>query len=54
MAMPFSLRRILFEEAVAEDAERAWVGGQLLDDQIVVLAGFDEGAVLADARCRSP
>ena len=39
---------ILFDEAVAEHADRARIGGNLLDEQIVVLAGFDIGAVLAD------
>ena len=39
---------ILLEEAVAEHAERAGIGGDLLDEQIVVLAGLDERAVLAD------
>ena len=39
---------ILLEIGEAEDAERARIGGDLLDQQIVVLARFDERAVLAD------
>src|SRR5918996_3324222 len=38
---------VLLEEAVAEDAERVRVAAQALHDEIVVLAGLDEGAVLA-------
>src|SRR3546814_9349855 len=43
---------VLVEEAEAEDADRIGVGGELLDDQVVVLAGLDIGAVLADRVAR--
>ena len=46
---PFELVEVLFEEAVAEDADGVLVGAELLHDQVVVLAGFDVGAVFADA-----
>ena len=36
---------VLVEEAEAEDADGGRVGLQLLNDQVVVLAGFDEGTV---------
>src|SRR5262245_53328209 len=39
---------ILFQVGIAEDAERRRVGFQLLDDQVVILAGFHIAAVLAD------
>ena len=42
------LRGVLFEEAVSEDPKRIGIGGKLLDDQIIVLAGLDESAVLAN------
>ena len=45
---------VLVEEAEAEDAERRRVGLELLDDQIVVLAGVDVDAVLADRSGRRP
>src|SRR6476661_4708055 len=41
---------ILLEIGVAEDADGAGIGLDLLDDQIVVLTGFDIGAVLPKAR----
>src|SRR6185436_19980415 len=41
------LVEIFLEEAVAEDSDRGWIGGQLLHDQVVVLAGLDVPAVLA-------
>src|SRR5207253_5367216 len=41
---------ILFEIGIAEDPDRTRIGFDLLDDEIVVLAGFDVGAVLAKAR----
>ena len=47
---PFSLSPFSYEERVAEDAERVRVGFEALDDQVVVLAGLDEGTVLAHAR----
>ena len=52
--LPWILSRVLVEEAEAEDAEGVRVGLELLDDQVVVLAGLDEGAVLADRGGRSP
>src|SRR5690606_1314358 len=39
---------VLIEEAVAEDAEGVWICIELLDDEIVVLARLDVGAVLAE------
>src|SRR3546814_3457975 len=36
------------EEAVAHHADRTRIGGDLLDEEIVVLARLDIGAVLAD------
>jgi hypothetical protein len=41
---------VLVEERVAEDAQRVRILHQTLHDQVVVLAGFDERAVLAHAR----
>ena len=38
---------ILFEETIAENADCIGICGELLDDQIVVFARFDIGAVLA-------
>src|SRR3546814_4488291 len=40
---------VLIEEGVAEDAVRGRIGVQPLHDEVVVLAGLDEGAVLAHA-----
>src|SRR6185295_802271 len=40
---------ILFEIGIAEDADGTRIGLDLLDDEIVVLAGFDVAAVLAHA-----
>src|SRR5262245_3620542 len=42
------LVHVLFEEAVAEHAERVRIRDELLHDQIVVLARLDVGAVLAN------
>ena len=42
------LADVLLEEAVAEDAQRLRIGLELLHDQVVVLAGLDVAAVLAD------
>src|SRR3546814_17551860 len=41
---------ILVEEAVAHHADRTRIGGDLLDEEIVVLARLDIGAVLAALR----
>src|SRR5690606_13456193 len=43
---------VLVHEAVAEDADRRGVRVELLHDQVVVLAGFDVAAVLADRVAR--
>ncbi len=40
------LARILFKERKTEHAERVGAGGKLLDNEIIILAGFDEGAIL--------
>ena len=48
MMLPCSLSRLSLEEGIAEDAEGGRIGGELLDDEIVVLAGIDIGAVFAD------
>ena len=45
---------VLVEEAEAEDAERIGVGLELLDDQVVVFAGFDVGTVFANRVSRWP
>ena len=47
-AAPFRSVGVLVEEGEAEDADRGRVGLELLHDQVVVLAGLDIGAVLAD------
>src|SRR3990172_8212042 len=44
--------RVLLQEAVAEDPEGVRVGDEFLDDQVVVLAGVDPRAVLADRLAR--
>src|SRR3546814_8521309 len=41
---------VFLKEAVAEEAQRVGIGGQLLDDEVVVLTGFDKGAVLTNLR----
>src|SRR5680860_299588 len=41
---------VLVQERVTEDAERLRIGFNALHDQIVVLTGLDEGAVLAHGR----
>ena len=48
MVLPCSSVDILVQEAEAEDAERGWIGLELLYDQIVVLTCLDIGAILAD------
>src|SRR3989337_3701925 len=41
---------VLIKEGIAEDAERVGIGLDALHDEIVVLAGLAEGAVLAHGR----
>ncbi len=41
---------VLVEEGIAEDADSVRVGFQFLNDQVVVLTGFDESAVFTDCR----
>ena len=43
-----NLVAVLVKEAVAEDSERRGIGLELLDDEVVVLARLDEGAILTN------
>ena len=45
------LAAIIVEEAEAENAERVFIGEELLHDEVVIFAGLNENAILPDRMC---